>query len=281
MLPDTCPEFAPGRIVGRVVSLSLLEASGLAASRHNAGVLWTHNDSGNEARLFALALDGRQLGAYRLVGAACVDWEDVAVGPGPVEGASYLYVADVGTNVTPRDVVVVDRVLEPAVKPDQASVQADLAESETFQLSYPDAQPHDAEALMVDPLTGDLYIVEKTFDARPNVYRARAPLWAGRMRLEHIMTLELEKNAGRGGGLVTAGDISAAGDAIVIKTYINGYLWLRPPGTSVVEALRKPPCRVPLAKEPQGEAIAFSADGNGYFTLSEGLEQPIYFFARR
>ena len=30
--------------------------------------------------------------------------------------------------------------------------------------------------------------------------------------------------------------------------------------------------------EPNGEAIAWSADGRGYYTLSEGKRQPIYYF---
>jgi hypothetical protein len=37
---------------------------------------------------------------------------------------------------------------------------------------------------------------------------------------------------------------------------------------------------VPIADEPQGEAIAFTADGSGYFTTSEKRAQPLYFYAR-
>ena len=42
------------------------------------------------------------LGAFTLTGATNVDWEDIAVGPGPAVGTSYLYVADTGNNNNPK-----------------------------------------------------------------------------------------------------------------------------------------------------------------------------------
>jgi hypothetical protein len=39
---------------GNVQSSLVIEASGLAASRKNANVLWVHNDSGDSARVFAM-----------------------------------------------------------------------------------------------------------------------------------------------------------------------------------------------------------------------------------
>ncbi|MEZ4468295.1 MAG: hypothetical protein R3F43_28635 [bacterium] len=83
-----------------------------------------------------------------------------------------------------------------------------------------------------------------------------------------------------GGTLTTGGDISPAGDAIIIRTYSSAYLWRRSPTATVAEALTTPPCRLPLAREPQGEAIGFSASGQGYFTVSEQAGQPIYFSGR-
>src|SRR5689334_15559786 len=50
------------------------EASGLAASRKNAGVLWTHDDSGDSARVFAMTFAGAHLGIYDVAAADFVDW---------------------------------------------------------------------------------------------------------------------------------------------------------------------------------------------------------------
>lgn len=32
--------------------------------------------------------------------------------------------------------------------------------------------------------------------------------------------------------------------------------------------------------EPQGEAVCWDSRGSGYYTLSEGANQPIYYYAR-
>ncbi len=50
---------------------------------------------------------------------------------------------------------------------------------DTLTLRYPDG-PHDSEALMVDPRSGDLYVVVKHLAGGPAaVYRAPAGLRAG------------------------------------------------------------------------------------------------------
>ena len=276
-----CPRFSTGHVVGRVQDAELLELSGIAASRKNPGVLWVHNDSGNPERLYALAIDGHLLGSFDVLGAGCVDWEDIAIGPGPQRKESYLYVADVGTNVMPRDVVVVYRVPEPSVKNDQPPAQAELAGTTAFELSYPDGKAHDSETLMVDPLNADVYLVSKALVGPSEVYRAKAPLQAGRHALEHVVSLNLGRTTARGSGLATAGDISPAGDLIAIRTYTNAYAWIRPSGASIADALQSPPCEIPLANEPQGEAIGFAPNGQGYYTVSEGLSQPIRFFEKK
>ena len=81
---------------GTVNIAGLTEASGVAASRNNLGVLWTENDSGNPAVAYAMDSQGRLLGTYALPGNT--DNEDIGIGPGPVPNVSYLYVTDIGDN---------------------------------------------------------------------------------------------------------------------------------------------------------------------------------------
>jgi hypothetical protein len=280
-VPGRCPSFAGARVIGRVEESAIIEASGLVASRSNPGVLWMHNDSGHSEQLFALTTAGKTLAKYSLPHAACVDWEDIAVAPGR-DGKWYLYVGDTGTNQAARSPFVIHRIEEPKVSLDQSPIEAVLERVEMFELEYPDARSHDSETLMADPETGDLLLVTKTTSGTSGVYLARAPLLAGSRRtLELVASLRTELDAGRGSERTTAGDISADGRWILIKTYTHAYLWHRPTGTSIARALGAPPCEVPLAREPQGEAIGFAADGLGYFTVSEGEAQPIYFFERR
>jgi hypothetical protein len=276
-----CPRFVTAGAVGRIENDELIEVSGLAASRKSPGVLWVHNDSGNPARLYALAVDGRDLAEFDVLGAGCVDWEDIAIGPGPAGGESYLYIADVGTNVTARDVIVIYRIPEPDVKPDQAPARGKIHGAAAFELVYPKGTSFDAETLMVDPQGGDLYLVTKSRKGPSEVYRAPAPLTPGRRTLEHVASLELGRWFVRGSRLATAGDISPDGTLVMIRTYTDAYLWVRTAGTSIAGALRTPPCNVPLALETQGEAIGFTPSGRGYYTVSEGLFSAVHFFERK
>jgi hypothetical protein len=264
-------QFLPGQKVGTIQHASINEASGLAASRANPGVLWVHNDSGDTARVFAMSVQGVHLGTYNLTGASAIDWEDMAIGPGPVAGQWYLFLGDVGDNGAVRFAIRVYRVPEPGVSLTQSAVTVNLSGVETITLQYPDG-PRDAEALMVDPATRDLYIVSKR-ESRSRLYRAPYPQPTSE-------TMVMEFRGELPWGWATGGDISPTGAEILVRGYLNASLWRRPAGTALWEALLGTADSEPLAAEPQGEAICFAASGAGYYTVSEGSYQPVYFFER-
>ncbi|NJL14472.1 MAG: hypothetical protein HC913_16665 [Microscillaceae bacterium] len=62
-IPDG-PQFAGPQDRGLVANALITEASGLAVSRSNTSLLWTHNDSGDPARLFLLTNTGEDRGIY-------------------------------------------------------------------------------------------------------------------------------------------------------------------------------------------------------------------------
>lgn len=269
----SCPSTSG--VLGRVEPSAIDEASGIAASRRNLGVLWVHNDSGDSARLFALNLQGRLLGIYNIVGAEAWDWEDMAIGPGPTPGVDYLYIGDIGDNDEQeravRPYVTLYRVPEPRVSLTQTPGTFELTGAATVNVRYPGGA-RDAETLMVDPLNRDLYIVSKG-DVRSRIYRLAYLQWTGGTR---VLTPEGELSWP---GAV-AGDISPAGDEILVKSDAEVYLYARPSGVGVREALRGPGRMLPYTVERQGEAIGFCAQGSGYFTVSEGLHQPIYYYRK-
>jgi hypothetical protein len=242
------------------------EASGLAASRRHPGVLWTHQDSGHAPVLHALGRDGAHLGNYRLPGVEAVDWEDVALGPGDGERDA-LYVGDIGDNGGRRASIVVHRVPEPDVTPGQAPVDVDVPAHESFELRYPDG-PRDAEALVVDPRRGDLYVVTKL---PPEVYVARAPLRSGR-RLRRLGPLRLPAGVVP---VVTAADAAPAGDAVLVRTYFDVVRFAPRAGRPFWTAFRTEGRPLQAPREHQGEAIAATADG--FFTLAEGFRPPLWF----
>lgn len=269
------PEIGPRQDRGLVESDAINEASGLAASRRNPGVLWTHNDSGDSTRVFAIGMDGKNLGEFFLEGVSARDWEDIAVGPGPKEETSYLYVGEIGDNSAQYDTKRIYRVAEPEVDPQAVAAVQVLSNVETITFQYPDG-PRDAETLMVDPLTGDIYVVSKREES-VRVYRAPYPQSTTEtITLEHVATLQ-------GLTWVTAGDISGDGNSILLKDYQTVFYWRRVKGRPLAEAFTNDTVHLPYILEPQGEAIAWSADGSGYYTVSEepqGIPAHLYFYPR-
>lgn len=263
-----CPTIAAPVKTGTLADPAIAEASGLAASRSQPGVLWTHNDSGDDARIFAIDPTGATLGTFVLDGASAVDWEDMAIGPGPKPG-EWLYVGDIGDNLSARRSITVLRVPEPKV--DGMGGSATLSGVEAIELTYPDGA-HDAETLLVDPPTGDLFIVAKGDPTR--VFRRPGPLVAGGpFTLDEVLPVVAPVT------FATAGDVSPLGDFVAVRGYFQGALWLRPPGSDLAQAFATSPCALSLAVEIQGEALAIAPDGRGYATVSEMGAQPLWFFA--
>lgn len=262
---------------GIIQSDRLNEASGLVVSRSNPGVIWSHNDSGHPNRLFAVGCWGEDLGTYSITGAGSRDYEDIAIGVGPVDGVEYLYVADIGDNDAKYNYVVVYRFPEPDISGLDSLANAAIPESglERLEFTYPDG-PKDAETLLLDPWTKDLYIISKR-EYRSTIYRAKYPQSAtSRTMLEKVAQLPFNWAVG--------GDISSDGRQIAIKDRNRVYYWTRTPGQSVVDALRTPPQLLPYVLEPQGESFGWEHNGNGYFTLSEresGPRPPLYYYSKK
>ena len=248
----------------------IVEASGIASSRTNPGVLWTHNDSGSAAYLYAVAEDGSDLGRFSMAGIDARDLEDIAVAPGPFEGVSFLYIGDIGDNDTQRGSVNVYRIPEPYVPLDGKPVDVAVSGTETITLAYPDG-PHNAETLMVDPLTRDIYIVTKHIK-RADVYRARYPQKpAASDTLEFVTSLDIP--------LVTAGDISPGGDAIILKILDTVYYWPRKSEDTISQALLADAVSVPYVPEFQGEGLCWDTEGEGYYTISEQEnDEPVHLY---
>jgi hypothetical protein len=271
LLPAQCPEYKAPVVLGYVESAALTEISGLAASRSQPGVLWAHNDSGDSARVFAMTEQGEHLGEFALSGAAAADWEDMTLGPGPDPDLDYLYLGDIGDNANARANIKIYRVAEPQLDLAGPPVVQTLTGVETITLTYPAPGPCNAETLMIDPVTGDLYIVTKEA-GQFRLMRKAAPHTNGQ-----TATLELAAT-GAGLSIATGGDIAPDGGRVLVRGYGSALLWTRAPGQSLALAMTAEPCVAPLATEPQGEAIAFAFNGLGYMTLSERVNQPVYYF---
>ncbi len=276
-LSSSCASFAKshaflsGRPVGKVQDDSLRELSGIAASRRNPGVLYVHNDSDEVPQIYAITEKAQLLGACRIQGATERDWEDIAVGPGPDPNRSYVYIGDIGDNVARYPEIVVYRVPEPKVDAVAPFRQMTIGPADTLRFVYPD-KPRDAETLLVDPLTGDIYIISKR-ELVPKVFRAAYPQSTTKQtRLEQVAVLPLAT-------FPTGGDVSPDGRRVIVRGMFHAALWERPAGEPLWRAFSGQPQTISVAAEPQGEAIGFDYQGSGYFTISEGRHPTLYYFA--
>lgn len=239
--PDKAP-FPCELASGPVEFGELPESSGLAVSRRHPGLLWSHNDSGSAAVLFAIDTAGTVHGRVS-VPVATRDWEDVSAGPCP--SGDCLYVADIGDNRRQRQSVKIYRVPEPATG------DGETAPPEVFNATYADGA-HNAEAMFV--VGADLFIV--TRDRIGGLYRAT--LTEGEeLRFERIGELGLQA--------VTDAETDRDGKTVVVRTEHEAVLYRMADRT-----LGAPFVRIPLdgLKEPQGEGVAL--DGSTLFLSSEG-----------
>ena len=257
----TAATYGPPVVLGRL-DPAVDESSGLAASRRNPGLVWTHNDSGDEPVVHCADRQAGSCGSWRVTGATARDWEDMAVGPGPVPGVSYLYLGDIGDNLGDQEHVTVYRVPEPAA-PAPPGGQAATEAAERIRLRYADG-PHNAEALLVHPATGDIYVVIKE------------PLSADVYKADPDGVLQRIAGLAVGTGLVTGGDISPDGRRVALCTYAGGFELELPPGLDEFDAIWEQPLKgVNLPPRTQGEAVAYRLDGNALLTTSELAPAPL------
>jgi hypothetical protein len=220
------------------------EASGLAVSRRSPGVLWSHNDSGNAAVLFAFDTAGAMIGSV-LVPIRTRDWEDISAAPCGSDDC--LYLADIGDNRGARQRVQIYRLPEPAPG------DAKTAPAEVFNARYTDG-PHDAEAMFI--VGADLFIVTK--DRLGGLYRST---------LSGSLELTFRRIGQLGLGAVTDAETSRDGKSVVVRTSHEAVLYRT---DDLIRGGNVPYFRIPIGglREPQGEGVAL--DGNMLYLSSEG-----------
>jgi hypothetical protein len=269
--------YGPPTTLATIKDKSIAESSGLVASRTMPGAYWTHNDSGDGPFIYAIDTRGDSLGTFRVTNAQARDWEDIAAGPGPQPNKSYLYIGDTGDNDSVRSEVIVYRVAEPTLsnttRKFTKSRPGSTEPAEAIRLKYPDGA-HDAEALLVHPRTGNIYIITKVVIANPSVYEAVAPFTAGkqitmrRIGETHVPSLF--------GGVITGGSISPDGRRVALCDYFQGYEIVLPAGSSNFDDIWKQKMiGFDLGKRKQGESITYRLDGKALLATSEGKQSPL------
>ena len=254
----------PGAVerTGAFANPRLTESSGVVVSRSHPGLLWTHNDSGDEAFLYATDLAGADRGRVRIPGVTPSDAEDLAAGPCPTSSARCLYLADTGDNREARGWVALYAIPEPAVPGGPTDIDRSSAAPRELRFRYPD-RPHDVEAVFVTD-AGTAYLVTKGRSGGVAVYRVPRAAWAGGgvATAEFVQTLAIEPVV----RFVTGAALSPDGARVALRGYwAIAFFALRPDGA--LEP-RGTACDIG-GHEPFGEAIAF-LDAKRLVLTSEG-----------
>ena len=272
--------FSPPKDAGRLSAPPRNEASGLAMSRRGPDLLWTHDDSGGEAALYAVGDDGRSRGKLQIGGGVKNDdWEDLAAVE--LDGRAWLVIGDIGDNDAKRRNLLLHFVPEP--EPRELSAARQLAERPvaTLRLTYEDG-PRDAESLAIDAAERAIYVLSKRDDI-PRLYRGAlpaAPLASGEVRLRFVgrvphvpkptaSQLSLKGHLGKQRARPCAMDFATDGSAAVVLTYGDLLLFPRQANEPWAETLARAPIVLAPHGLPQAEAVCFSPDGATIFVASE------------
>ncbi|MFE7750354.1 WD40 repeat domain-containing protein [Streptomyces sp. NPDC057428] len=223
----------------------ITESSGLAASRIHPGVYWTHNDSEDGPYVYAVdSRTGKTVATITMKGVGEPrDVEAISLGPD-----GNLYVGDIGDNLDGSwDHVWIYRFPEPKKLAD-ATVRATQ-----FDVKYADGA-RNAEAMMVHPVTGRVYIASKR-EGGGGLYEGPQKLTAGGTnvfrRVDEVPW-------------VTDGAFSPDGKELVLRSYFSARAYAFGHGRLGADHA----VSVPL--QGQAESVTYTADGSAMMFGSEG-----------
>ena len=264
------------KVIGTIKNSDITESSGLAASKCQDNVLWTHNDSGDGPFIFAVNAAGDTLGTWKVKSAENLDWEDIAAFK-DTTGQCFLYIGEIGDNKLKRAKQAVYRIKEPKISPSDADsttkkpLETEPAEIARFE--YPD-DLQNAETLMVHPTTGDVYVVTKRVVGSAGVFRFHPVFGTGDVaKVEKVADISVPAIPN---GVLTGGDISPDGRRVVICDYSEAYEFALPEGDANFDDVwKQAPEPIDLGKRKQGESVCYSRDGNTIIAGSEGRNSPI------
>lgn len=249
-----------GMLSAPINSGKFTEASGIVASQKYPGYFYVNNDGGNPADIFMIDSNGLFVGTIDLKGISNRDWEDITLGPGPIPGKSYIYIGDIGDNQAIHSSYFIYRIPEPDIIPSETDpFNININDVDKFTFTYSDNASHNAETIMLDPDTKNLYIITKS--KYSEVFRLE-------LSEDQNITQEAKFLISLPISEVTAGDISV-NRKILLKDYTRVYLWTNTDKLPIDSLIKTEPKESSYTIEPQGESICWATDEKKYFTISE------------
>jgi hypothetical protein len=256
------------KLLARIANPRITESSGVACSRRNKDVFWTHNDSGDHPYVYAFNGKGEDLGTWELDGARHRDWEDMCAFT--MDGKHWLLVADTGDNAKVYKYYTIYLVEEPEV--DAKKKQdgpAKLAVARTIHFNF-EGGSKDGEAVAFDARTKTVYFADRTRRAWCRVFRLKLP------EKDEEKELVAEQIARVDGVAADAMDIAPGGKRAVIGTYGDAFEFTRRPKETWAKAFSRKPRTIDMPRRGKGESIAYGPEGKALYLTSEGRNSPLW-----
>lgn len=275
--PENSLELVPH---ARLTHAPLNEISGITRSISRDNLYWIHNDSGDEARIFAINGDGETVmptfskfshyggdpepgktpwEGFRILFADNVDWEDITADD------RYLYIADMGNNFNLRQDLAIYVVgeIDPTASTQSAAIRR-------IPVRYPEQSGglwgdlhYDSESLFA--ADGHLYVITKHRRHPLPFFKPWQPgAWLYRLdsrsseqvndlvRIDHHESLTA----------ATAAELSPDGQRLAVLSYNALWLFERP--VQGDQWLSAPSQRIALNRSQlrQAEALTWEDDSN-------------------
>lgn len=260
------PAAAAGQKRCTVTDDRLRELSGLVATKTGYIVINDGSEVESHKRVFFLDDEceiAEEPVRYSVGGP--LDTEDLALSP---DGKT-LWVADTGDNVTSSNRRERVAVWSMPVSGEERPV--------LHRLAYPDGQPRDAEALLIDDDDAPL-IITKVVSGKAEIFTVDGELPSGDTapgRMKKLGEVELPETETEhalgaiGRTAITGAARSPDGSRVVLRTYADAFEYDVADG-DIVRALTTAEPRVTPLEDPFGEAIAYTPDGTTFLTVSDG-----------
>lgn len=272
--------------LGVLSSARLREASGLALSTRTPDIVWSHNDSGYGAYVFAFTVQGEPRGQYLLDKAGSSDWEDMAAFRWQEQ--SWLLVADTGDNKSKKPFYTLYLAKEPELIADRSVRVKPLRDIRAARIRYPTG-PADTEAVAVDPTEQRVYLLTKrkrpvevfsvplsVFDSTDKVHEARFETYLFDLPSPTLQELLDYPKLGLALAQPNALDLAPDRSFAIVHTYGCSYRFDRTSTQSWADAFKAAPRRIEVPRMQQGEAVAIGANSHFLYYTSEGRRPPLY-----
>ncbi len=290
-----CQKWSTQKELVPIDSSVIYESSGMTSSIEYPGARLYHiNDSGSGATFHVSSLSHPEedLMTTLIKESSAEDTEAISVGPCLNEDLAEgkkgcIYLADIGDNSFERDNLRIFITAEKAEYP--ALTKKKLQINVTYDKGY-----HNAEAFMVHPVTGDMYIITKKTDPKEKahtandlnaeVFVAKREKFAdadeeskvdvefkkiGEIEVEKIFKFEKDKEY-----LVTDAAFSPKGDRFAVLT-LGGLVEFDAAVLENLKEIKKTQYKViEMQALEQQEAVTYSSDGKSIYFSSEKKEKP-------